>query len=329
MTSDLDRFPRAVIETLAKRANNHCSNPDCNAITSGPAEDESRSITVGEAAHIYGAKLGAARYDDQMTAAERGAITNAIWLCCNCHKMIDSDPDQFHPDLLYEWRREHERVVSEGLGRTSDRLKRNLVDRQLIGFDGTSYMARQIVIDKPSDWEYRLTLELLRSKFTPLWSRWNALNRGLYARPIIRLSAEGAADWFQDRTTEIGLFVPALTGIINNEFRDAWGAPGKSGSPEAILAACDLFGEVCQQILNWEENIRFTVVPRDFEEVHNLLFGIGGRILDQVRKFPLEMSRIFSEEQKSGTHSISIVLDLPDEWGEQFISAFDRAWRRQ
>lgn len=50
-----DRFKQPVIIALAKRAANRCSNPDCGAITSGPADDPSKAVNIGEAAHIYGA----------------------------------------------------------------------------------------------------------------------------------------------------------------------------------------------------------------------------------------------------------------------------------
>lgn len=85
-----NRFRRADINILAKRSANICSNPDCRALTSGPAEEAAKSVSVGEAAHIYGAEPGSARYDEAMGAPSRADITNAIWLCCNCHKLIDS-----------------------------------------------------------------------------------------------------------------------------------------------------------------------------------------------------------------------------------------------
>ena len=87
-----DRFKQSVIVTLAKRAANRCSNPNCGAITSGPTEEPNGSVNVGEAAHIYGANPGSARYDPDMTSTDRSAITNAIWLCSNCHKLVDDDP---------------------------------------------------------------------------------------------------------------------------------------------------------------------------------------------------------------------------------------------
>ena len=41
-------FSRQAVETIAKRAGNHCSNPDCGVLTCGPSETETRAITIGD-----------------------------------------------------------------------------------------------------------------------------------------------------------------------------------------------------------------------------------------------------------------------------------------
>lgn len=124
MNQEPDKFSKKVIETLAKRAANTCSNPDCRAITTGPAKELDRSINVGEAAHIYGARPKSARFDEEMTAAERSDITNAIWLCRNCHKIVDNDPTEYPAALLFEWRREHEDQITKHVGKTGASLRK-------------------------------------------------------------------------------------------------------------------------------------------------------------------------------------------------------------
>jgi hypothetical protein len=114
---DQDRFSWKVLGIVAKRAANICSNPDCQAVTAGPADDPGKAIIVGEAAHIYGAKVGSARYKSDMGQGQRGDVTNAIWLCCTCHKIIDSDAAQFPAELLFEWKRDHDRGSRKSSGR--------------------------------------------------------------------------------------------------------------------------------------------------------------------------------------------------------------------
>jgi len=52
-----DDFPRPVVETLAKRVGNRCSNPGCRKWTSGPHSEDDKSLNVGVAAHITAASL--------------------------------------------------------------------------------------------------------------------------------------------------------------------------------------------------------------------------------------------------------------------------------
>ena len=53
-----DDFPRPVVETLAKRVGNRCSNPGCRKLTSGPHTEDEKVLNVGVAAHVTAAASG-------------------------------------------------------------------------------------------------------------------------------------------------------------------------------------------------------------------------------------------------------------------------------
>lgn len=95
---------------LAKRAGCRCSNPNCNAPTAS-------KISVGEAAHIYSASLGAARYNPNLSVEEYCDISNGIHLCANCHTMIDKDPENHPAELLLSWKVQSEENASKALGK--------------------------------------------------------------------------------------------------------------------------------------------------------------------------------------------------------------------
>lgn len=65
-----DHFKQAVVTTLAKRAANICSNPDCRTVTSGPTDAPMGSINIGEAAHIFDVLFIAAPIDVGRAARE-------------------------------------------------------------------------------------------------------------------------------------------------------------------------------------------------------------------------------------------------------------------
>ena len=106
-------FSEGTKQTLAKRAGQVCSNPECRRPTSGPHSDETKAINLGEAAHIRAARQGA-RYDENMTDEQRGDISNGIWLCKECARRIDIDEAKYPVALLVEWKSMHEKWVSDG-----------------------------------------------------------------------------------------------------------------------------------------------------------------------------------------------------------------------
>ena len=110
MTSGPD-FAQKTKETLAKRAGQTCSKPDCDHRTSGPHSDKAKAINLGEAAHIKAARKGQARYDPRMTDKERKDISNGIWLCRECARMIDLDEERVPAELLQLWKQEHEAAI--------------------------------------------------------------------------------------------------------------------------------------------------------------------------------------------------------------------------
>ena len=290
-------FVAATVQTVAKRAANICSNPDCGALTSGPAADETRAVNVGEAAHIYGARLKAARYNGAMADGERSAITNAIWLCRNCHKLIDADAMRFPAELLFEWRREHERVVTESLGKAGAVLRQKVLQRSLAGFEDCSYLAQQIVIDRPDHWEYRLTAELLRTLLDPILLGWKTLEKGFYAHPLSIIPEADYTTWQSAQLASLTAQVQAIGGIMNGGLRASWGEPGEPGDPHEILRTCRLLAQACDRLLKWEEAVRFVYVSYIFDDVRLesevclsidcTKFRFGYRGFSKVMRYPV------------------------------------------
>ncbi len=99
-----DDFLKATIEVLAKRVGNRCSNPDCRCPTSGPHTSPGKAVIVGVAAHITAASPGGPRFDGSLSRKQRRGITNGIWLCETCAKLVDSDCARFPVEILREWK---------------------------------------------------------------------------------------------------------------------------------------------------------------------------------------------------------------------------------
>ncbi|HDR9148184.1 TPA: HNH endonuclease [Burkholderia vietnamiensis] len=320
-----DRFKQPVIAILVKRAANRCSNPDCGAITSGPTADPNDAVNVGEAAHIYGANPGSARYEPNMTSTERSAITNAIWLCGNCHKMVDDDPNRYPAGLLFEWQRAHERRIAEQVGKAGAEARQQYEKRHLEEFGRLSYLAERIILEKGEYWEFRLTVEMLRYEMAPIFQRWSALQRGLYVMPVTRIAPSEFVPWLSDRMHEIMQIVTAFSALANSEFAHAWGDLGVAGSDTEIVTVCRLFAEVCASTLAWEEQVRFSRVDEPFTEVHGLLSGVARDLFEKARRIPEFIENILRQNSKNETYHLQLVLTLPDGFEENIFAAMERA----
>jgi len=111
-----DDFPKRTIVELGYRVGTLCSNPECCVLTFGPQMIPDKSTNIGVVAHIEGAAPGSARYNPSQSPEERSSISNGIWLCQNCAKMIDDDEQRFTVDLLRSWKKSAEDRARRALG---------------------------------------------------------------------------------------------------------------------------------------------------------------------------------------------------------------------
>jgi hypothetical protein len=84
-----------------------CYFPGCGTLVIVFVGEE--PVSNVEIAHIRGAILGSARYDQAMTNHERCSFANLILLCKPHHNIVDRlHPDDYSEETLAEWKREHE-----------------------------------------------------------------------------------------------------------------------------------------------------------------------------------------------------------------------------
>jgi hypothetical protein len=325
-------FNKSVVETLAKRAANWCSNPDCRTLTSGPSETPEKAVNIGEAAHIYGAKEGAARYRASMTDTSRSEITNGIWLCRNCHKLIDNDPNRFSAELLFEWRNIHENFVISQVGTQNENLRSQLLAKEILPFAEDSPRARQIVHDRPDFWEYSLTAELLNGYLKKPLRKWRDLQRGLYVKDILDIDDSGFSKWLSIKMSEISRLIGSLALLYSEELREAWGMPGEQGDPMEIRHVCRLIEDASERLVRWEEDVRFIETSEDFDRLTECFPGCAGIQLDELSRVPdiLEegVEWAFANPGKSRKIDHKINFELPENWSNRVNSEIRRVEKK-
>jgi len=85
----------------------------------GPQTDPQKVIDVGVAAHITGASPGGPRFDSDLSNRERAGVSNGIWLCQNCAKLIDSDIVRFSANVLRGWKLGAEWEAKRRIGKSN------------------------------------------------------------------------------------------------------------------------------------------------------------------------------------------------------------------
>ena len=215
-----DDFPIDVKRSLAGRVGYLCSNPGCEALTSGPHVDPSKALNLGVAAHITAASPKGPRFNRELTPEQRKDADNAIWLCQNCGKLIDNDPDRFTEDEIRRWKENAERKAFSRIGkaRDSERAERSITDEEGRARD----------------------LARIRAAATELTGSW-IQSRRLTAKPQIALRA--VIQRTQDRLAEVPLDVNGIRELLNEGARVVLEAPAGTGKTTTLIQLAKLYAD--------------------------------------------------------------------------------------
>lgn len=324
-------FSKPTIETLGRRARFQCSNPDCGLNTVGPNSEPDKAITIGEASHICGAKVGSARYDTLMSDVTRAAITNGIWLCRNCHGKIDRDATRFPTELLFIWRKEHEDRVLLELGTAGDKIRHKIEMVHLSFLADYPPIIQRIIIDKPDGWEWRFVAELMRHLNKPELRRLSDLRSGNYFIPHPRIHSENFLSWVQDRSHVMSNLVGPLAKLFDR-LTASMGGPGESGDVEEMHNTCILIRNMLAVIVDHEELLKFTGIPEEGEELRSLLEDAIGSNLKCLNEIPQKLDEMVTmiNTDHGGTKENPTIITwlftfkLPPNFNDRFDAALLR-----
>ena len=329
MSSNPD-FKKTTVETIAKRAGYKCSNPDCRVNTIGPNTNPNKTTKIGEAAHIYGARQNSKRYEPKMTNIARKAITNAIWLCRNCHKLIDADEHKYTATLLFLWREKHEEFIFSTLGSKTEQMLFDQLNSDLREFEGYPPIIKRIIIDKPFAWEYRLTAELMRHLNKPIFRKLQDLRNGLYLKKIERVNEENAFNWVEERIQEMQRIIEPTPSLLNS-LNQSFGESGEPGDEYEIHHITILFKKYFDFVVEFEERIHFISVPEGYKKIVSMLKNIVGSQIQKLFAIPDILDDIIAQNEKNEDKDKkqrvikrAFVFDAPKNWSEDFVKEVNR-----
>ncbi|WP_435655088.1 hypothetical protein [Brucella pituitosa] len=310
-------FTKSTIDVLAARAAYRCSNPDCDILTVGPHTTEEKSLKIGEAAHIYGARPSERRYRPEMTDLGRASISNAIWLCRNCHGKIDKDPGGFSDSLLFIWKDAHEEKILKELGTDGDRLKKKAEIQQTEVYREFPQFIQAIIRDKPDYWEYILTAELIDFYCGPILRHGADLEKGIVIRPKTLISGDNFTPWILTKVDDLLAVSRATHGLLA-EFQSSWGESGVPGDVDEIIHVCRLYGGLVRHIVNTAEEVMFARVPDGFAGAAEVIASAPLHMLKRFPELPAFLRTIGTGDATSGTLKFDFVLEVPEGWNDNF-----------
>jgi hypothetical protein len=254
-----------------------------------------------------------------MTPEQRRIITNGIWLCRRCARLIDRDERRFSVDVLYRWKEQHEERIRRAQGGGPEENERRLLLRN--AFKGEPAAALQLVLDEPEYWHYLAMVELLRERVTRYAGRRQRLRGNLCFLRRRVLSLSDFPTWLRERGQEI----QDLSDFLNVVAGQTLGPAIAKSPPDAIglLDAANLLGEVCEGLCAWDGDVKSAIFPPEMADLQPRILEWTDSLFEQIARLPVEMAAPL-EERVGGRYHIELQISAHPTAEETIKEAFDR-----
>lgn len=195
-------------------------------------------------------------------------------------------------------------------------------------FANETHRAQRLALERPTFWEYLLTIELLRSKFAEVRRSYIDLEKGFKFRKTRVVSGREFYNLLRGKARDLEMLIPAFDAILNNEIPASWGATGEAGDAIEIKHAVDILISACKELVEWESDIRSIESSEVFDTILSLMRGLTSIFLDEVQRLIEELSRPFERPNPAGEYNINLVLKFPENRIEQIIAEVRRIGER-
>ncbi|WP_161499200.1 nucleotide-binding protein [Flavipsychrobacter stenotrophus] len=232
--------------------------------------------------------------------------------------VLPSDVDSLHlpTDLLgvnpgrYDNNREDGNFLA-ALGPFCNQVRQKLKDftfQNLVDLAHESKKAKQIAYEKKACWEMHLCAALLQSRMEEIMRGYDEVMKEYIFKKITIYNLKESNDWFLRSLADFGRIFEISTKLYEIELMRSFGDPGVPGNIFEIKAVVDKIYVLCKELLSWEVELQSIKVPKEFQEIKELMKGWSYSIISEFYKLPQLLIDGFSEDNIAKNVLIEIIL---------------------
>jgi hypothetical protein len=194
-----------------------------------------------------------------------------------------------------------------------DTEKNNIAAR----FENESERAKQIVAECGTFWACRLAIELLNSHLEPTNKSFTDLQNGQSYKPTKRVSEKETVSWLICKIQDLKNLITHFQSLVCNDLIASINSA--SGNPLEILDAVKKISAAGRELILWEEEIRFTILPEKIRPLQETLRGATGQLLDELNALAAKIEAPLKKTKPSGVRTLKISFKEPTQ-----IAKFNR-----
>jgi hypothetical protein len=177
-------------------------------------------------------------------------------------------------------------------------------------FANETERAQQIVLGRSKGWEYLLTAELLRTKLLPIQQRLINLKEGFIYKGAQSLQTETFIIWAHEKTNDLTNLI-RLANNVAKAISASWGEPGVPGDPLVIKRAVEKLIFICDEMVNWEIDVHFTLAPSLFLPLKPMMEGWTYQFIAEIERVPDKLEAPFAMPDLPREYTITLAFDAP------------------
>jgi len=156
-----------------------------------------------------------------------------------------------------------------------------------------------------------LAIELLRSKLCPISKRFDELRSGQAFKRSSQVGEKEVIKWLICKVEDLRNLIPHLQSVICNDLIPSVNAAAEVGKPESILEAVQKICDGGRQLSDWENEMRFTLLPTRIAPIRKTLRGATAQSFDELNGLADKIEAPLKRKNPAGKYTIQIAFKDP------------------